>query len=439
MHTASRLAPARQLRFHQRISFQLLAGFFGLFVLFFVALGYALYLAEQRERDQAVVNTAARLELVVDMMKQQALNYLPTPARDYASYFRDARLYYQDLQGQVESFEQAVGCFSSGRFPMVEGAGDGTQVFDYDTTGIPAVQAAVRAWQSFRGGLDVALGEDLGEPRLEYAAQFVIENVGSLGATTASLNAALRQSAQERLEINRYLNRVVVVGAMLLLGVTLWWAHRTLRPLGQAVHGFERVAQGDFGHHVQLTANNEIGVMAETFNGMNARLQALFRLMQRIQEGKDLEQTLRAVREELGRFISLDWAAILLLNAESNTLTVAQTTAALRGAAPDSAFPLEGSGLQEALEGERLLRIPDLALATSETPDVCLECVLRDEGMSTAMVLSIRSPQQTAGLLILASRLPYAYQLKQEELVNNLAPVLSQGVRKTMALAHVGP
>ncbi len=436
MHTAASLTPLRQLRFHQRISSQLLGGFLALFVLFFVALGYALYLAEQRERDQAVLNMAARLELVAGMMKHQAMNYLSTPARDYSTYFRDVRLYYQDLQEQIETFDQAVGCFSRGRFPLVLGSRNDRQSFEYDTSGYSSVNTAAQVWGGFRGSLHRALGDDPEEPRLEYAAQFILENVDSLTAAAAALNTDLRQSARERLEANRYLTRIVVIGAILLLGLTLWWAHRTLRPLGQAVHGFERVAQGDFGHHVQLTANNEIGIMAETFNNMNARLQALFRLMQRIQEGKDLEQTLQAVREELGRFISLDWAGILLLDSERNTLKLTQTTAALQGSARDREFPLEGSGLVEALDGERLLRIPDLALATSETPEFCLECVLRDEGLSTAMVLPIRSPLQTAGILILASRLPYAYQLEQEELVNNLAPVLSQGLRKTMALAQ---
>ncbi len=438
MQTGSQFASPRQLRLHQRISFQLLAGFLGLFILFFVALGYALYLAEQRERDQVVLGTAARLELVVDMMKHQAMNYLSTPARDYSTYFRDVRLYYQDLQGQVASLDEAVSCFKSGRFPFPDEAQNGGRKFEHDVSGVASVQRAVQTWERFRGSLNSALGDDRDEPRLEYAAQFVIQNVDGLAQASGDLNADLRETAYERLKVNRYLNRVVVVVALLLLGVTLWWAHRTLRPLGLAVHGFERVAQGDFGHQVELTANNEIGVLAETFNTMNARLQSLFRLMQRIQEGKDLSQTLGAVREELGRFISLDWAGILLLDTERNSLALAETTGALEKEAGEREFPLEGSGLREALDSDRLLRIPDLALATSETPDCCLECVLRDQGLSTAMVLPIRSPQQTTGLLILASRLPYAYQLEQEELVNNLAPVLSQGVRKTMALAHVG-
>ncbi len=425
----------KQLRVHQRISFQLLAAFFALFLLFFAALGYGLYLAEQRERDQAVLNTAARMELVTRMMEHQALNYVSTPARDYTTYFRDVRLYYQNLRSHVDTFDEALGCFASGRFSLEHGGRGDSGIFKYDTVGRPSVERSVSACQEFRGGLELALGDDDSEPRLEYAAQFVLENVGGLEEAVSALNADLQQAARTRLDVNRYLNRAVVVGAIVLLGITLWWARRMLRPLDEAVHEFERVAQGEFGHKVQLITNNEIGLMVDTFNSMNARLQALFRLMQKIQEARDLKQTLQSIVGELGRFICLDWAGILLVDAERMTLRTVQSYTAARDLnVRHGEFPMQGSGLLEVLDGERLLRIPDLALATSETPEACLECVLKNEGLSTAMVLPIRSLHQTLGLLVLASRLPYSYQLEQEELVNNLGSVLTQGLRKTMAI-----
>ena len=61
-----------RLPLRKRLTFQLSAAFALLFILFGTALGYSLYLAQQRETDIAVVNTAERLRLLAMGMQRQA-------------------------------------------------------------------------------------------------------------------------------------------------------------------------------------------------------------------------------------------------------------------------------------------------------------------------------------------------------------------------------
>lgn len=425
----------RRLPFYRSIVFQMLSVFVTLFLLFAAALGYALFIAEQRERDQAILNTAARLQLVSNMMRQQALNYLSVPARDYGSYFRDVRLYYQDLRAQTDTFDEALGCFASGRFEPPGGPGTATSVYEYDASGHPSVDEATRVWKGFRAGLGEALGGDTSEPRLEFAARFVAENVEGLEESAATLHAAFQDAARQRIETTRRLNRVVIFAAVLLLALTLWWAHRTLRPLRAAVKGFERVAQGDFEHRVPVSTRNEIGQMAEAFNAMTARLRALFSLISKAQEGPDVATTLRGVYEQLARFIALDWIALLLMDESGAAMVIEQAYGPhWKDLASPRSFPIEHSCLAEALDSDKLLRVSDLSLVASEAPANRCECILRDQGFSAALLLPIRSQSGPVGALVIASQRPFAYQLEQEELVRNLAPILSQGLYHVIAL-----
>lgn len=426
----------RRLRFYQSITFQLLGTFFALFSLFLTALGYGLFLAEERERDRAILSAAARLQLVSGIMEHQALNYLGTPARDYSTYFRDVRLYYGDLRTQVETFDQALGCFTTGQFPSVTNGEPTATIYQYDAGERPSVEHAVRTWKAFREGLERALGDDEDEPRLESAAQFIMEHIVTLETAASTLHADFEQAARERLDANHRLNRLVVLASVVLLGLTLWWAHRALRPLKAALFGFERVAQGDFGHQVPVAANNEIGLMAEAFNSMSARLQALFRLIQRIQDGKSPEQSLCAIFEELGRFIPLDLTGIVLVNPAGGTPMLAHVHPVATGIL--GGLAMKNSALREAMESDGLVRIPDLRLVSSTDSEGCLECRLQQAGFSTALLLPVSANKEPLAVLILAARRRYAYLLEQEELVQNLAPVLAHGLQSAIAVRNQG-
>lgn len=422
-----------ELPFYRTISFQLLTAFLALFALFSGALAYGLRLAEARERDQVVVNTAARLQLVARMMQNQALNYSTVPARDYSTYFRDVKLYFDDLQSQIDTFDEALGCFTSGRFE-VEGEDQSPMIYQFNAGGHPTVVQTVRTWKRFRQGLDSALGNASEEPRLESAAEFIMANVGELHEATESLFADFQREARQRLVANHRLTRIAVVTAIFLLAVTMWWAHRVLRPLRAAMQGFERVAQGDFGHQVAVESRNEIGVMASSFNQMSERLESLVRLIDAMQEGRALDESLEAVTEGLRRFMPVDWAGVLLLESERSELVLEQTYApGMTRPNEPRRFAITGSYMDELLTHGKPVRIADLRLVAKPAADT-FESMLADEALSTAMLLPLRASERSIGVLVFAARAQHAYLLEHEELLRNLASLISHGFEKTVAL-----
>jgi len=83
---------------------------------------------------------------------------------------------------------------------------------------------------------------------------------------------------------------------------------------------------------------------------------------------------------------------------------------------------------------DRLLRVSDLNLVAGQAAEDRCECVLKEQGFSAALLLPIRVQGDPVGALVLASRRPFAYQLEQEELVSNLAPMLCQGLHQVMVV-----
>lgn len=138
----------------ESIRFQLAILLLSLFALLAGASGYALHSAEQRRAEQAVLGEATRMQLAAHLMREQALNYMSTPARDYPTYFRDVKLYYRDPRNHMATLDEALG--PGGRLlASSDRARSQTP---------PEVREAARIWRSFREQLNTALGENPANP-----------------------------------------------------------------------------------------------------------------------------------------------------------------------------------------------------------------------------------------------------------------------------------
>ena len=73
---------------------------------------------------------------------------------------------------------------------------------------------------------------------------------------------------------------VLLVGGLIVassVGVAYLLARRFTRPLADLTRGAERLAEGDFSHHIHVSGSRELVTLARTFNGMTDRLAAAFR------------------------------------------------------------------------------------------------------------------------------------------------------------------
>lgn len=416
------------LPWRRRLSVQLAAAFVLLFVLFSSALGYSLYLSQQRETDIAVVHTAERLRLLAMSMQQQASNYLRVPARDYGSFHRDVQLYYRDLRRHTQAFEKELGCFIDGKFGLGASGSTARSTYRVNVAAEPTVQAAVASWRTFQAGLQQALGDQEDEPRLEYAAQFVQHNAEQLLSASASLHERFAQTALTRLESGRKASRMVVAAALVLLALTMWWAMRALRPLRAAVAGFQRVARGDLDYRVQTDVSNELGVLTAAFNGTAERLGAIVGLLDGLQQSQDTHAALHVVHRELGVLMPVDWVGLLKPRGEGGLLMEWSGTAGAR-VVPSRHAPIP-EALAQAMQDQAPLRLPELQwFAGPEADANPLLAQLSQRGFHGLMAIPVTAATGR-GLLLAASKRPHAYLLEHQELLSNLAPYLAHALAR---------
>jgi HD-GYP domain-containing protein (c-di-GMP phosphodiesterase class II)/HAMP domain-containing protein len=412
------------------IRFQLAALLLLLFAVFAGASVYALQSAEQRQQEQAVVAVTAHLQLAASLMRQQALNYLSAPARDYPTYYRDVRLYFQDLLAHRATLDTHLGPDGDLRHRTGVLHADGNR----------AVEETARQWSRFREGLMDALGEEPDQPRLEWGAQYIIEHGEAVEAATRTLHQALEDIAEAGLAAHQRMIRVSVLAAILImLGVVYWLHARILRPLEETSSGFRHVAQGDFGHQVPNHGRNEIGLMAQAFNSLSCRLLALFGLIDKVQQAEDPERMLTAIWPELRTLVPLDWAGLIMTSPDGAVAALEHAALGGRAILPANRhFPLEDSQLGTALAEHRPLRLAQIGPPAIAHQTHRLEDMLLHEGLHSALLIPIHTEHTgNPGLLVLAAYPPNAYQLTHLTLVTNLAGLIGHALRKTVIMENL--
>ncbi len=427
-----------RLGFLQTLKFQISSALLLLLVLFAGAISYTLYGIEQRRNDNVILNLAGKLQITAQHLAMQALGYKENAPRDYSTYYRDVRLYYQDLMAHMVTFDQVTEAFMNGDFPpALTGMKETIHPMLDDGTRL-AVKKLKTTWDIYHQELMDALGDDPKEPRLEYAAEYAVENQDLLQGASDRFLAEYQRLVRTHFEQINFINRVVLMLAFVIAAAIIAWFYlKVLRPLGRAVAGFQKVAQGDFGHQVAITGNNEIAWLSEGFNHLSRRLHAIFRLIDRIQGGSDLDSTLHFVSEDFGAFLPIDWIGALFLVADGATLQLERAyTGGQAEIAERKHFRLQGTLLAQAMVAGDPLHVPDLSAIAEQNPDTEFLRLLAGKGMHSAIFLPLTEQSAVPGVLVFATRERDAYHPEHLELLTNIAHLVTHSFGKTVKLVE---
>jgi len=420
----------KSLKFQIALALLLLLGLFS-----FASIHTRSVLERQRE-DDTLLRLAGQLQLSFQHMTMQAMNYKENAPRDYATYHRDLNLYYQDLMSSSTRFGGITRAFAQGHFPMSL-TGMGTLLARLEPATREAAVALDAYWQAYERGLQERLGNNAEEPRLEQAAEHIIAHSGELEQKTKALLQAMEVSVQNRTQTADAINRLVILGALLVsAGILAWFYLQVLRPLTVAVKGFRQVANGDFGYRVPLRAENEIGVLARSFNQLSGRLHTLFQLLTRLQQGSDLDQTLKFVADSFPPLLPLDWVGALFVHGDGQIQLEraygdgrAEILGILR-------FHLQDTLLEQCLTSGKPLHIPDVREVADASSNYRFLSFLAERGRRDAIFLPLQDPSPLPGILVFATRQAHAYNTEHLTLLANLATLTTLSFGRTLKLAE---
>ncbi len=426
-------------KFIKSLKFQIGLALFSLVSLFFYFSLYTLSVLEEQRSYATLLRLAGELKVTYQHMAMQAMNYHENAPRDYDTYARDLKLYYQDLMVSTEKFGAVCEAFSSGHFSadltltnefMAPELGENTR---------EAAQNLEEFWQIYSHQLMEKLGTIEDEPRLEWAAEHISNESVPLETRTNQLLTALESDILVQTRQTNTLVRVTFIFALLLtLGIMLWFYLQVLKPLGNAVHGFRKVATGDFGYKVDVSTDNEIGWMTESFNHLSGRLDAIFGLSTRLQQGSNLDETLAYVSTALPELLPMDWVGALMVIDDDRIQLERAYSHGQREQLPVQSFALKGSLLQECLNSGEPLHIPDLTESETRGDGNTFIDLLIQRNRREAIFMPVTEQSPVPVILVFASRAPRAYREEHLRLLSNLSLVIALSFGRTLKLVEQG-
>ena len=329
--------------------------------LFAEAILYALHIVDHQRADDEMLRMGGELRLLLQQVSMQAMSYKKNAPRDYDAYFRDTRLYYQDLLSKRDQLEAIIEAFAQKRIlPAAMSHHASRSPLNLSDRSRRLAIELQSAWRDFTRVLDDKLGDPV-EPRLEWGAEWILERHPTLQKAAEAFLESLEHEVEARATRAHNIGRLLLTtGLVAGLLVLLWFYRRVLRPLQTAVDGFRIVATGDFSHRVRSNEDNEIGWLISAFNQLTERLDALLELLTALQQSKTLDKSLETLSVALPRLVPIDWAAMLLLTPGGRM----QLARAYSDGEPDDfaerAFKLEGTLLEECLHNGSPLHIPNV-------------------------------------------------------------------------------
>jgi signal transduction histidine kinase len=420
------------------LRFQVSAAFV-LLVALFAAASLATLGAFQRQIDaDAVVDIAARLELTANQMHMQAMNYDANAPRDYRTYYRDVELFYRDMMSQMRLFDAVVAGFMSGDFSTVLARPAAWMKPARNPRLAAAVTSLETAWETHRDGLLAALGEDTEEPRLEWAAEYNIEHLGTLEDAAARLATRLREWARDEHARLRLLAASLLGGTLTVAaGLLALLQFYGLRPLKRAQVAVRRATDGDFRQQLPLTGAAEMRDLSAGFNALSARLHLLFQLLERLQRGDDLDDLVGFLSSDFRELLRFDWVGVVLVTPDNATVRL--EASALDGA-PEAGskplFRLPGTLLEQALASGRPMHIRDMTRTAAANPGYEFLRDIADRGLADAIFLPVAAETPAPAVVAFATRSPNRYDATHLRFLNNIAQLISASFGRTVRLAE---
>jgi len=423
-------------RFMKTLKFQIgmaLVSLIGVFLYFSM---HTMSMLEEQRSHGALLRLAGELQVTIQHMAMQAINYQDNAPQDKVSYSRDLKLYYQDLLDNTQQFGSVCRAFASGDFNKQQMPDNLSMKPMLSDATMDAAYALEVYWSDYLKDLKQQLGaSDM--PKLAQAAEFIVNSNIELSHKTEDLLSALDSDIKNRTEETGNIIRMSFIMAILLSGgIMLWFYTQVLRPLDRSVRGFKKVANGNFGYQVETTEDNEIGWLTQSFNQLSARIGTLFELTTRLQEGSDLDQTLQFVSRSFPELLPMDWVGVLFVT-DPNQI---QLEAAYSDGQPENLgmlrFTLNDTLLAQCLESGESLHIPDIKEVALLNPNYRFLHVLVDRKRRDAIFLPVTGQSPVPVVLVFASRQPHAYQREHLELLSRLALVISLSFGRTIKLAE---
>jgi response regulator RpfG family c-di-GMP phosphodiesterase/HAMP domain-containing protein len=415
----------------QSLRVQIGLAVFLIFLLLVGTLAYTLYALNLRQHDYLILNLTGQLRVLSQTMTEQSINYIDHAPDTYDSYDRDLESYWPNLKKQIKLYEKITHSLES-RVIDAELGGHGAHSkveCKWDDRSRLQMDLTASDWRAFKKGLYENLGTNNEQPKLTFGAQYISQNGHKLIKSSEQLANAFKQMMEEKLDYIRMFQWIAAgLGLLLLVLILAIFQHLIFKPLSIATKGFTSIANGNFKHKLPNSQQNEIGQMTIAFNHLTDRLSSMFKLTERINQGKKLDETLQFIYEEFQSFVPFDWVGVFFISPDNKHFLLE------RCYSPKSIHIKEGDsfnallgGFATASEQPRLFSFSKDSIENGSFDEA-----LTKSGLNSAVYLPLLGKNNQRAVMIFASN--NTFQESHVEFLANIGSTVTHILEKTIVV-----
>ena len=414
-----------------------------------------LYLLDLRKHDYLILNLSGQLRVISQLIVNNSASYADNAPRNYDSYYRDVKLYHQQLQTLMARYDKIIDSFKARKLAPELFRNEFLSVRK-NKTNIPKIAEqydpiyctwnkearnelveAAKFWDDFKGGLYKELGTNLKVPRLEAAAQYVLYNEDNLMLAATDLTAAFRNMMEYKLNQITWLNRISIL-LSLLIAITIFIVvyKKVFKPMAMTVDAFQRVAQGDLTHQIEVSNTEELGKLTQSFNNLTGSLHSLFGLTDRIYQATNLDEIIKFIYEEFNGLLPIDWVAMLRMDVSQQQMVVGHIYSKNEQILKEGdVVSISHPVIQNVFSENKVISFDNLKEELKKyNGDDAFFINLVQMNMKSMIVFPLCISGDERALLIFATRTENAYRTSHRELLTNITSQVSHAFDRSIGM-----
>jgi HD-GYP domain-containing protein (c-di-GMP phosphodiesterase class II)/HAMP domain-containing protein len=392
---------------------------------------FLFYELDLRKHDYLILNLTGQLRVATRALLEDSLR-----ANLHKDSTDDLRVYGDSLRNQVLLIDRIVHSFRDRRLdPALLGRTEPIYC-TWDAKSRSQMDLTADDWERYRSELAPALVKEPLPLDLALTAQRIANRGDQMAISVDRLALAFQSMMEGKLNLIRLFQSISGIGVIvLLLGISAAAQRRVLKPLEQTVTGFARVARGDMGYQVPVLADNEIGRLSVAFNSLSERLNLLFRLTDRINQGNTLDHTLGFVLEAFREFFPVDWVGVFFAVPDRDDVVLERMTGLnIPGLREGDTFDLTDKLFAEAVLNRKPGLIADIGKLAANGKETGPGARLFQAGIRSITVVTLLEADKIKGLMVFAACEQNAYTPEDMEFLGNIAAQIGHVLDKTVVV-----
>ena len=262
---------------------------------------------------------ADKIQLDIANLQQQAQHYKLNAPRDFESYNRDVAVFYQQFKQQLATLDQTFDSANNSVKNLSR-----KFIYRWLTQGSSPLLQAVQQqsswhvlWHAFVEELTAEIG-DPKEPRLEWAAEYIITQQDKLTRDAVALGQQITNANQWFAAVYAKINTGLVIFVMgyLLFSLTVF-ALRIIRPISITTRACEAVAAGAYGTNIEVSGSGEMQRLQLAFNELSSRSKLLMNMLSDINQPGNVNDKLQRIYDSGHQALGCNWIGLMMFNEQT--------------------------------------------------------------------------------------------------------------------------